>query len=121
MRIHVVGDSAAQLSVVHAMLEQKFAVTSELLGSAEVRDPEADAVIVTADLRLVENIAALKRTAGKLSQIRRRVFFIDRRTRLSVVQAYALGATHVLTNPVSKAQLLAKLFDHRAAHVVRSG
>ncbi|WP_300182724.1 hypothetical protein [Bradyrhizobium sp.] len=65
----------------------------------------------SADLRLAENISALKRAAGQLGQIRKRVFLIDRKNRLSVVQAHALGATHVLPSSVSKPLLLAKLID----------
>ena len=42
---------------------------------------------------------------------------IDSKARLSVVQAYALGATHVLATPVCAQQLLAKLSDADAAAV----
>jgi putative nucleotidyltransferase with HDIG domain len=120
MLIHVLGDSTAQLSAVRAMLEPQATVTSELLDGAELRNKQIGAVVVVADLRLVENISALKRVSKNLSQMPRRVFLIDQRNRLSAVQAYALGATHVLTNPVSKAQLLTKLFDHRPPEPVRS-
>src|SRR6201985_1896289 len=113
MLIHIVGDSAARLSAARSLIEQQFTLTSELLDHADVGDDDIAAVIVTADLRLVDNISALKRISGKLNRIRKRVFLIDQRNRLSVVQAYALGATHVLINPVTKAQLLAKLIDHK--------
>jgi putative nucleotidyltransferase with HDIG domain len=113
MLIHIVGDSAARLSAARSLIEQQFTLTSELLDHADVGDGDIAAVIVTADLRLVDNISSLKRISGKLNRIRKRVFLIDQRNRLSVVQAYALGATHVLINPVTKAQLLAKLIDRR--------
>ncbi|SDS33829.1 HD-GYP domain-containing protein [Bradyrhizobium canariense] len=117
MRIHVVSDNRAELSAVRAMLEQQSTVTSELLGNTGTLSKEIDAVVVTADPRLVENISALKRLSGNLNRIRKRVFLIDQKNRLSIVQAYALGATHVLTNPVSKDQLLAKLFDRAPAEI----
>ena len=107
----VAGDNVSRLAAVRAMLEQQFTVSTELLASMEVPGHEIDAVIVAADLRLVENISALKRVAGELTRIRKRVFLIDRKNRLCVVQAHALGATHVLANPVSKPLLLAKLVD----------
>jgi putative nucleotidyltransferase with HDIG domain len=113
MRIHVVGDSAARLSAARAMLEQQFTVTTEFLDKADIQDRDIAAVVVTADLRLVESISSLKRISEKLNRIRKRVFVIDQRNRLSVVQAYALGATDVLINPATKAQLLAKLIDHK--------
>ncbi len=113
MRIQILGDSTARLSSVRSVLEQQFTVSSELLDSADIRDEDVAAVVVTADLRFVDNIASLKRISGKLNRIRKRVFLIDQRNRLSAVQAYALGATHVLINPVTKTQLLEKLTDHR--------
>lgn len=119
MRIHIVGDSSARMSAVRAMLEQQLAVTSEFLDNADVHDRDIAAVVVTADLRLVGSISALKRISEKLSRIRKRVFLIDQRNRLSVVQAYALGATDVLINPVTKTQLLAKLIDHKPCDVAR--
>jgi putative nucleotidyltransferase with HDIG domain len=97
------------------MLKPKCAVTSELLRSADIRD--ADAIVVAADIRIVENISALKAASAKLTRIPKRIFLIDRRDRLSVVQAYALGATHVLADSVNQAQLLAKLFDSGVAAI----
>lgn len=99
------------------MLKQKCAVTSELLCSADIRTPDIDAIVVAADIRIVENISALKAASAKLTRIQKRVFLIDSRGRLSVVQAYALGATHVLADSVNQAQLLAKLFDGDGAAI----
>ena len=56
--------------------------------------------MVAADLRIVDNISALKAVSAKLTRVARRIFVIDSKARLSVVQAYALGATHVLATPV---------------------
>src|SRR5215470_17073598 len=117
MLIQIVGDSSLRLSAARSKIEQQFTVTSELLDHADVGDDDIAAVIVTADLRLVDNIASLKRISGKLTRIRKRVFLIEQRNRLSVVQAYALGATHVLINPVTRAQLLAKLIDRGPADI----
>jgi DNA-binding NarL/FixJ family response regulator len=111
MHIHILGDNTAQLSAARAMLEQQVTVTSEFLDDADMCHDDIAAIVVTADLRVVDNISSLKRISRKLSRIRKRVFLIDQRNRLSVVQAYALGATHALVSPVTKEQLLAKLID----------
>jgi putative nucleotidyltransferase with HDIG domain len=111
MPVHVVADTVSKLSELRAMLERQHAVTSELLSGTSVRRGGFDAVVVTADLRVVENIAALKEKFGKLTQVHKRIFLIDQKARLSTVQAYALGATRVLVNPVSQARLLAELAD----------
>jgi putative nucleotidyltransferase with HDIG domain len=111
MFVHVVGDTRARLSAVCSMLEQTCAVTSELLGGASFRSSNIDALVVTTDLRVLENISAVKAVWEKINRVPKRVFLIDQGTRLANVQAYALGATHVLSNPVSQVQLLQKLAD----------
>lgn len=111
MSVHVVADSPAKLSALRRMLEPQYAVTSELLSSATHAKNVADAVVVTADLRIVDNIAALREMFGKLGHVRKRIFLIDQKARLFSVQAYALGATRVLTNPVDQEKLLAELAE----------
>jgi putative nucleotidyltransferase with HDIG domain len=114
MFVHVIADARDKLSALCTMLEQKCKVTSEALGSANIRGSHIDAVVVAADLGIVENIAALKGLYKTLACIPKRIFLIDRKVHLSVVQAYALGATHVLANSVNQVQLLAKLADGEA-------
>ncbi len=106
MSVHLVADAADKLPCLHALLEGRYAVTSELLGGTGGHASEVEAVIVAADLRSVENIAALKELSGKVSGIAKRIFLVDQKARLSIVQAYALGATRVLGTTVSQAELL---------------
>jgi putative nucleotidyltransferase with HDIG domain len=117
MSVHVIADTANKLSTLRAMLEGQHAVTSELLSGTSNRCSASDAVVVTADLRVVENIAALKETFGKLGHVRKRIFLIDQNERLFTVQAYALGATRVLINPVKQANLLAQLADTNSREI----
>ena len=77
----------------------------------------SNSVVVTADLRVLENISALKAVSEKINRVPKRVFLIDQRARLAIVQAYVLGATHVLSNPVSQVQLLNKLADAEASAI----
>src|SRR5580692_2863902 len=111
MSVHVVADSVAKLSALRRMLEPHYAVTSELLNGATGVRNAFDAVVVTADLRTVENIAALRTMFGKLGHVRKRIFLIDQNARLFTVQAYALGATRVLVNPPDQRKLLAELTE----------
>lgn len=117
MSVHVIADTADKCSMLQAMLRERHTVTSELLGDTSGRCGEVDAVVISADLRSVENIAALKETTAKLAQIRKRIFLVDRQARLCIVQAYALGATQVLGTPVLQAKLLAQLAASRPAEV----
>jgi putative nucleotidyltransferase with HDIG domain len=117
MSVHVVADTISKLSALRSMLQGQHAVTSELLSGGAIQSGGYDAVVVTADLRALENIAALKEVFGKLRRVRKRIFLIDQRARLLVAQAYALGATRVLISPVSQASLLGALADSGAASI----
>ncbi|KIU45996.1 MULTISPECIES: HD domain-containing phosphohydrolase [Bradyrhizobium] len=118
MPIHLVADTPSRLSDLRGLLGQTFEVTSELLAAARLRDGDVEALVVSADLRLVDNIAALKGISTRLKRIPRRIFIIDQRTRLATVQAYALGATDAFFSPVKPSQLLARLVDIEAPSIV---
>src|SRR5580704_19582571 len=111
MFVHVVAHTSAELAGVRAALERKHEVTSELLGGASIRRSECQALVVKADLRVLENIAALKKTLGSLDHMRKRIFLLDQTVHLCIAQAYALGATHVLIGPVYQKKLLWALAD----------
>ena len=121
MSVHVVADAHTKLSALRTMLEQKYVITSELLNSGSVPRGKLDSIVVAANLTNVENIAALKAISDRLARVPKRVFVIDGTGRLSVVQAYALGATHVLSNPVNQRQLLAKLADVETPAIAPTG
>lgn len=109
MYVHVIGDAINKLNVLRSMLEHRYVVTSELLAGASIKRNDSEAVVVAIDVGRSENISAIKTISAKLVRVAKRIFLVDGMDRLSIVQAYALGATHVLTNPVSQSQLLAKL------------
>jgi len=115
MPVHVVADSSTKLAGIRAVLERKFAVTSELLGGISVQRSDVSALVVKADLRTVENICTLKKLFSSLSHVRKRIFLVDETAHLSVSQAYALGATSVLVGALNQAKLLAELADQASA------
>src|SRR5205085_12025614 len=82
---------------------------------ASIRRNGAEAAIVAVDVAAPGNISALKAISARLTSIPKRIFVIDGKGRLPIVQAFALGATHVLTSPVTQAELLAKLAPVEAA------
>lgn len=117
MSIHLVADNVTRLAALRKIVEPNFAATSELLhdGSINRADRDIEAVVIAVDLRDVGTIAALKQASDRLRRVGRRIFVIEQRARLSIVQAQALGATRVLTGPVKPAQLLEALFAGSAA------
>jgi putative nucleotidyltransferase with HDIG domain len=121
MTVHVIADKSAKISDLRAMIQEKHTVTSEMLAGADVKRSDIEAVVVAVDLAAVDNISALKAVSGKLARVPKRIFVIDNKGRLSIVQAYALGATHVFTNPVNPARLLGKLAHVQSPSLVPSG
>jgi putative nucleotidyltransferase with HDIG domain len=109
MCVQIIGDSKAKLAAIGDLIGEKLPVASELLSKARLRGREMHAVVVAADLRDVNNISALKNLSDDLSHVSKRVFLIDQNSRLAIVQAYALGATSVLTKPITAQKLLNEL------------
>jgi HD-GYP domain-containing protein (c-di-GMP phosphodiesterase class II) len=109
MPVHVIADTSAKLAGVRAVLERKHAVTSELLRGLGVQRSNIDALVIKVDLRAIDSICALKKILADLNQIERRIFLVEESAHLSISQAYALGATTVLTGPLNQAKLLKEL------------
>jgi len=109
MLIHLVADSLAKLACVRALVEHKYAVTSELLGGISCQRTEIDALVIKVDLRSIQNICLLKNLLDGLGGVQKRIFLVDEAAHLSVSQAYALGASTVILGPLSQAKLLKEL------------
>ncbi|WP_027555937.1 HD-GYP domain-containing protein [Bradyrhizobium sp. Cp5.3] len=121
MFVHVLADSSDKLAGVCSILERRFNVAGERL-DAEARLSQVPfAVIVRADLRTVENIAAIKKRSTKLAKAQKRIFLVEHMSHVCISQAYALGATLVLPGTISKARLLAALADPAEPAVPPSG
>lgn len=114
MHVHVLSDSIVKLSQVRALLGDACDVTTELLNSSRICGPRYDAVIAAIDIRRPGSIAALKEMSDDLACVPKRIFLLDQRSRLAMVQSYALGATTVLATHVRRARLLAELLGHSA-------
>src|ERR1700704_5208994 len=95
-----------KISNSRPLLGSEYRVNSASLDGENIVPVECYATIVAADLRIVHNIAVLKGIFLKYRNVPRRIFLIDHRARLFPAQAYALGATHVLFNPVAQRDLL---------------
>ncbi|MGY3443270.1 hypothetical protein [Bradyrhizobium sp. USDA 4473] len=112
--VHIVADSRAKLGATSGMPDHEYDVTAELLGTGATGYATNEAVVVNVDLRVVENIETLKGMLPSILRAPKRVFVVDQSTRLATVQAYALGATHVLVSPLKPNQLLETLSNPKA-------
>lgn len=109
--VHVLADSSDKLSGICTALEQQFTVSGERL-DAEARLSQVPfAVVIRAELRDVDNIAAIKKRSARLAKATKRIFLVEHSSHVRISQAYALGATLVLAGPLNKTKLLAALAD----------
>jgi putative nucleotidyltransferase with HDIG domain len=118
MPVHVIADTSARLAGVRAVLERKHVVTSELLRGLGVQRSHVDALVIKADLRTIENICALKKALTAMKSVEKRIFLVEDSAHLSIAQAYALGATAVLSGPLNQAKLLKEVSEHTAGGAV---
>jgi len=109
MLVHIVADHQNKISDLRPLLSSQHVITSALLYGNGRLPKDCDAIVAAADLRNAENIAALKTVSTAFKSARRKIFVVDQKARLDAAQAYALGATHVLFNPVYQESLLAAL------------
>ncbi|MCK1407859.1 HD domain-containing phosphohydrolase [Bradyrhizobium sp. 76] len=111
MLVHVLADTSDKLFGLCSVLERQFTVAGERL-DVEAKLPHAPAaVVIRADLRSVENIAALKRRALRLAKTGKRIFLVEQTSHVCISQAYALGATLVLPGKIDPTKLMGALSD----------
>ena len=91
--VHIIADSSRKLDPLRLMLEKKFSVTATLLDRA-LQNARLDTVVVAADLRVTDNIAALKQRFGKTKAPCKRIFILEQTARLFVVQATDQAGDH---------------------------
>lgn len=109
MLVHIVADHPNKISDLRPLFGSQHVITSALLYGMGRLPQDCDAIIAAADLRNAENIAVLKTVSTAFKCARRKIFVVDQKARLDAAQAYALGATDVLFNPVNQQTLLAAL------------
>ena len=114
MFLHVVADQEDRIATLRMLLEPPYCVTSSLLRKENDVPKGCDAAVVCVDLKNPDNIAALKEVSAKFRGAKRKIYILDQKARLHAAQAYALGATHVLFNPVTSQSLLHALADPNA-------
>jgi putative nucleotidyltransferase with HDIG domain len=86
--------------------------------SAEIAETAPDDyVIVDIDLADGDTVATLRHWLGRRPVDGKVVFIVEPRIRRQAVQAFAIGATDVMSRPVDASALLAKLFTGREASV----
>ncbi|MGY3506871.1 HD-GYP domain-containing protein [Bradyrhizobium sp. USDA 4471] len=109
MFVHVLTDNAAKLSELCSLLDRRFRIAGERLDLDAKLSDVPDVLVVRADLRVIENIVALKRRSARMAKVSKRIFLVEEASHVCISQAYALGATLAVTGKINQPKLFAAL------------
>jgi putative nucleotidyltransferase with HDIG domain len=110
MLVHFVTDEPSKIAAIRAMLEPRFHVVPQLLGG-DTQLSSGGVLMVDADLRMMVRVEQIRLVLQKLNCISEKLFVVRNQVRSMVEQAYALGATDVISRPreiVSKLMMIAE-------------
>jgi putative nucleotidyltransferase with HDIG domain len=97
MLIHFVTDEPNKIPAVRAMLEPQHTVESHLLDGAAAQALSNGVLLVDADLRKPVPVAHLKPILRDLQGVSEKLFVVQSHLRDMIAQAFALGATEVIS------------------------
>lgn len=99
MLVYFVTDEPTKLPAVRAMLEPQHAVLPWVLGGDGTGIRSHGVLMVDIDLRKGSRVDQLKFVLQDLAEIPEKLFVVHNLSRSMVAQAYALGATAVISRP----------------------
>jgi putative nucleotidyltransferase with HDIG domain len=99
MHVHFLTDEPNKIAKMRALLEPMHHVDPTILGKEDIRVVPEAVLMVDADLRRQDRVEQIRTNLLTLSEIRERLFVVEKSMRAMVVQAHALGATGILARP----------------------
>ncbi len=99
MFVHFVTDEPSKIAAVRAILEPQFDVIPQLLGGGDTPNSSSGVLMVDADLRQMVRVEQIRLVLQKMNRISEKLFVVQNQVRSMVEQAYALGATDVISRP----------------------
>ena len=99
MLVHFVTDEPTKIAAIRAMLEPRYHVVPQLLGGGDTEISSNGVLMVDADLRKVVRVEQIKLVLQDLSCLSERLFVVEKHVHHMVAQAFALGATAVVSRP----------------------
>lgn len=106
MLVHFVTDEPTKIPAIRAMLEPQYCVVSQLLGKEEAQTTSSGVLMVDADLRIAARVDQIRLVLRELICVPEKLFVVQEHLRHMVAQAFALGATAVVSRP---AEIVVKL------------
>jgi putative nucleotidyltransferase with HDIG domain len=99
MLVHFVTDDPTKIPAIRAMLEPQHRIAPQLLGRGNAQIDSNGVLMVDADLRKNDRVQQIRLVLQERSSIPEKLFVVRNRVRSMVAQAYALGATAVVSRP----------------------
>jgi HD-GYP domain-containing protein (c-di-GMP phosphodiesterase class II) len=99
MLVHFVTDEPSKIPAIRAMLEPRYYIVPQLLGAGDTQIRSSGVLMVDADLRKEVRVEQIRLVLQDLSCISEKLFVVQNHLRSMVAQAYALGATSVVSRP----------------------
>jgi putative nucleotidyltransferase with HDIG domain len=99
MLVHFVTDEPNKVPAIRAMLEPQHAVESYVLGAVGSQALSDGVLVVDADLRKALPVEQLRATLLNLRCVSEKLFVVQDHLRDMIAQAFALGATAVVSRP----------------------
>jgi HD-GYP domain-containing protein (c-di-GMP phosphodiesterase class II) len=99
MLVHFVTDEPSKIPAIRLMLEPRYHVVPQLLGGGDTQISSNGVLMVDADLRKAVRVEQIKLVLQELSCISEKLFVVQNHVRSMIAQAYALGATAVISRP----------------------
>jgi putative nucleotidyltransferase with HDIG domain len=106
MFVHFVTDEPSKIPAVRAMLEPRYRVVCQLLGKGDAQTGSNGVLMVDADLRVAARVEQIRLVLNDLSCTSAKLFVVQDHLRHMIAQAFALGATAVVSRP---AEIVVKL------------
>jgi putative nucleotidyltransferase with HDIG domain len=98
MLVNFVTDEPTKIPAIRAMLEPRYHVIPQLLGGGDTQISSEGVLMVDADLRKVVRVEQIRFVLQDLS-IPEKLFVVQKHLHHMVAQAFALGATAVVSRP----------------------
>jgi putative nucleotidyltransferase with HDIG domain len=99
MIVHFLTDEPSKIPAIRLMLEPRYHVVPQLLGGGDTQISSNGVLMVDADLRKAVRVQQIKLILQELNCISEKLFVVQNHVRSMIGQAYALGATTVISRP----------------------
>jgi putative nucleotidyltransferase with HDIG domain len=99
MFVHFITDEPAKIPAIRLILEPRYQVVPRILGSDDAQPESSGVLMIDADLRKAVRVEQIRHLVQELGHAAEKLFVVKNSIRALVAQAYALGATSVVSRP----------------------